>query len=129
MVSPLEIQFLEFNHKEKTYKINDKIIIESDKKAVCNDEMLWLLKIDGEEIYFAKSKESHKKDYTSIVRYHMTTKKFDHFLTLEEEISNVGWIPSKQPPGLPMMIHSPQRLISLQKLSVTQELAPAHEED
>jgi hypothetical protein len=56
----------------------------------------------------------------------MATKKFDHFLTLDEEIGNVGWIPSKQPPGLQMMIYSPQRLISLQKLSVTQELAPAN---
>ena len=128
MLSPQEIKYLEFNNEEKTYKINDKITIEIDKKAVNDDEILWLLKIDGEEIYFAKSKESHKKDYTAIVRYHMTTKKFDIFLTLEEEISNVGWIPSKQPPGLPMMIHSPQRLISLQKLSVTQELAPAKHE-
>jgi hypothetical protein len=65
------------------------------------------------------SKKSHAKDYISIIRYDTTTKNFDDILIVEEENTNVGWIPSKQPPGLPLIIHSPQRLISLQKFSVT----------
>jgi hypothetical protein len=58
MVSRNEIRYLDFDHENKTYTINDKVIIEIDKKAVKDDEILWLLKIDGDEIYFAVSKES-----------------------------------------------------------------------
>jgi hypothetical protein len=129
MVSRNEIRYLDFDHENKTYAINDKITIEIDKKAVKDDEILWLLKIDGDEIYFAVSKESHDKDYIAIIKYDTTTKKFDHILTVEEENNNAGWIPSKQPPGLPLIVYSPQRLISMQKISVTQDLEQVEDED
>jgi predicted esterase YcpF (UPF0227 family) len=83
MVSRNEIRYLDFNHDDKTYTINDKMTIEIDKKAVKDDEKLWLLKFDGDEIYFAVSNESQEKDYISIIRYNTTTKKFDDILTVE----------------------------------------------
>lgn len=129
MTSRQEIQYLEFDHENKTYLINHKLTIKLDMKVVKDDEQLWLLKFDGDEIYFAISKESREKDYTAIVKYDMITKEFEHFLTVEIENYNDCWIPSRQPPGLPLLIYSPQRFISLQKLSVTQELEPAEDED
>jgi len=113
MVSRNEIYYVDFDHENKTYTINENITIEIDKKAVKDDEILWLLKIDGDEIYFAVSKESQDKDYISIIRYNTTNKKFDDILIVQEENNNAGWIPSKQPPELPLIIYSPQRLISL----------------
>ena len=108
-----EIQYLDFNHDKKTYTTNDKIRIEIDKKAVKDDEILWLLKIDEDEIYFAISKDSRCPDFTEIIRYNMKTKNVHHIVTLDEENNNAGWIPTKQPPGLPLIIHSPQKFISL----------------